>query len=70
MTLENLGIPTVVICTEPFTNSALLHARTFGSPRFQPVNIPHPLGGLGLGQVRERATAVQDMIVAALTREA
>jgi len=57
----------VVICTEPFLNSALVHARTFGVPGFQPVSIPHPLGGLEPERVRERAVSIQDRIVAALT---
>ena len=66
MALENLGIPTVVVCTEPFLDSALLHARTFGRPNFQPVPIPHPLGGLKRERVRERAGAIEDTIVASL----
>ncbi len=67
MALENRGIPTVVVCTGPFEDSALLHARTFGRPRFQPVIISHPLGSLEPEMVRERAAAIQDQIVAALT---
>ena len=66
MFLENRGIPTVVICTEPFTNASLLHAKNLGNGSFQPVIIPHPLGGLGADQVKERAAAIQDRIVDAL----
>ena len=69
MALENEGIPTVVVCTEPFLDSAHLHARTFGEPDFQPVAIPHPLGGLEPERVMERATSIQDKIVAALTTQ-
>ena len=69
VTLENRGIPVVVVCTEPFLNSALLQARTFGNPGFQPVTIPHPLGGLPSQQVMERAIIAQDQIVAALAGE-
>ena len=67
MTLENLGIPTVVICTGPFMDSAFVHSRTFGNDSFQPVAIPHPLGGLLLEEVNQRAAAIHDQIVAALT---
>ena len=67
MTLENLGIPTLVICTQPFTNSALLQARTFGKPNFQPIEIPHPLGGIATDLVVQRAAAIQQQVVAALT---
>ena len=67
MSLENLGIPTVVVCTGPFLVSANLHARVLGRPEFQPVVIPHPLGGLGPEDVKQRAAAAVDQIVAALT---
>ena len=67
MTLENRGIPTVVICTQPFLNSAHVHARTFGRPGFRPVGIPHPLGGIPAALVLERAESIVDEVVAALT---
>ncbi|MCH8106972.1 MAG: hypothetical protein IIB30_01310 [Chloroflexi bacterium] len=67
MTLENLGIPTVVICTGPFMDSAFVHSRSFGNAGFQPVSIPHPLGGLVLDDVNQRAASIHDQIVAALT---
>lgn len=66
MALENRGIPTLVVCTGPFLDSALIHARTFGSPTFQPVVIPHPLAGLGPALVRERAASIRDAIATAL----
>lgn len=67
MSLENRGIPTVVVCTAPFLDSALIHAKAFGRPGFQPIIIPHPLGGLASERVLERAHAVEADIVAALT---
>jgi len=67
MSLENRGIPTVVICTGPFMNSAHLQARTFGRPGFQPVSIAHPLGGLDASGVIDRATSVTEQIIAVLT---
>ena len=68
MALENRGVPTVVVCTGPFLDSAHIHARVLGRPEFQPVVIPHPLGGLGPEEVRQRAAAAEDQIVAALTK--
>ena len=68
MALENRGIPTVVVCTGPFLVSANLHARVLGRPEFQPVVIPHPLGGMEPEEVRKRAAAAEDQIVAALTK--
>ena len=67
MTLENRGIPTVVICTEPFVNSANVHSQMFGRSNFKPVHIPHPLGGLDSEQIMQRAASLKDQIVAVLT---
>ena len=69
MTLERRGIPTVVICTNPFLNSAHVHARTFGRTGFRPVGIPHPLGGLKPQVVNERAESILKEIIIALTQE-
>jgi len=69
MTLERRGIPTVVICTNPFLNSAHVHARTFGRTGFRPVGIPHPLGGLQPQVVNERAESILEEIIIALTQE-
>ena len=66
MALENLGIPTVVICTDPFLDSAFRHARTFGRGGFQPLGIPHPLAGLTPGQVSDRAGELQKQVIDAL----
>ena len=68
MALENRGVPTVVVCTSPFLDSARIHARMLGRSGFQPLAIPHPLGGLGPEQVKVRATALEEEIVAALTQ--
>jgi hypothetical protein len=67
MALENRGIPTVVICTAPFLDSALIHARTFGRSNFQPAIIPHPLGAVEPERVSELARGVEAQIIAALT---
>tara|TARA_B100000315_G_scaffold193915_1_gene184470 strand:- start:1531 stop:1755 length:225 start_codon:yes stop_codon:yes gene_type:complete len=69
MALENRGIPTLVVCTSPFIDSALIHARIFGRNGFQPISIPHPLGALDQGGVKERAAGIRDQIVKALTLE-
>jgi hypothetical protein len=69
MTLEGKGIPTVVLCTDPFLNSAHVHARTFGRDGFLPVGIPHPLGGLKPEAVKDRAESILDEIIIALTQD-
>ena len=68
MALENRGVPTVVLCTSPFLDSAHVHARMLGRTGFQPLGIPHPLGGLGPEQVKVRAGSLNEEIVAALTQ--
>ena len=67
MELEIRGIPAVVICTDPFLNSAEVHARTFGRIDFKPVGIPHPLGGITADAVKDRAELLIEGIVEALT---
>ncbi len=66
MALENRGIPTVVVCTQPFLDSALIHAKTFGRSGFVPVIIPHPLGGLLADGVAQRAASIEEDIISAL----
>jgi len=67
MALENRGIPTIVICTDPFLNSAYRHAQVFGRKGFQPLGIPHPLGGITPEAVSARAAELHQQIIAALT---
>ena len=69
MSLENRGIPTVVICTGPFLDSANIHARIYGRSGFQPVVITHPLGGIEAERVNEKAAAAAEQIIAALPRQ-
>jgi hypothetical protein len=67
MALENRGVPTIVICTDPFLDSALLHARTFGRKDFHPLGMVHPLGGLFPDQVAIRAAELKQQVIEALT---
>ena len=67
MALENRGVPTIVICTDPFLNSAYRHANVFGRKGFQPLGIPHPLGGITPDLVSKRASELHQQIINALT---
>ena len=67
MTLENRGVPTVVLCTDPFLNSASRHANTFGRKGFHPLGFPHPLGGLKPEQVAVRANELEQAVIDVLT---
>jgi hypothetical protein len=53
--LRKQGLVTAVICSEPFIKLGQTQAKVFGVPDLPLLRIPHPLGGLGLDGVRERA---------------
>ena len=55
ITLEKRGIPTAVICTEPFISSGKAMANIGGIPDYPFVVLPHPLGSLDEERLRERA---------------
>ncbi|HXH08509.1 MAG TPA: hypothetical protein VNP04_01860 [Alphaproteobacteria bacterium] len=70
LALEERGIPTVLLCTEPFMNSAREHAEAFGNPDYQAVRVGHPLASLKPDEARERADEVVGRVVAVLTGQA
>ena len=53
--LRHRGIMTSVICSNAFLNLAKTQARVFGVPDLPLVVIPHPLGGIGMEEVKARA---------------
>ena len=55
--LHKRGLMTAVVCSEPFLKLGQAQARTFGVPELPLLRIPHPLGGIDLGQVKQRAAA-------------
>ena len=67
--LEKKGVPTAVICTEPFITSAKAMSKIGGIPSYPFVVLPHPLGSLTLEQLRERAIqAAPDVLQILLAR--
>ncbi len=52
---EKRGIPTAVICTEPFISSAKAMSKIGGIPDYPYVVLEHPLGSLPPETLRERA---------------
>jgi hypothetical protein len=67
LALEDRGIPTVLLCTEPFMNSACDHASAFGNPDYQAVQVRHPLASLTPEQARARADEALGGVIAILT---
>ena len=55
LTLEQRGVPTAVICTEPFVTSADAMAALGGVPDYPYVVVPHPLGSRTMEQLRDLA---------------
>ena len=70
LAFEDRGIPTVLLCTEPFMNSARDHAEAFGSPDYQAVQVRHPLASLTPEQARARADEAIGGVIASLTGRA
>jgi hypothetical protein len=70
LAFEDRGIPTVLLCTEPFMNSAREHAEAFGNPDYQAVRVGHPLASLRPEQARDRADAALEHVVEVLIGQA
>jgi hypothetical protein len=65
--LEQRGIPTAAVGTEPFVDEALEQARILGMPDYRLVLIPHPVQILTTEELHARADAAFTEIVARLT---
>lgn len=61
--LRKRGLVTAVICSAPFLKLGENQARVFGVPDLPLVVIPHPLGGLALDAVRERAAVATPTLI-------
>ena len=67
--LENRGIATVGVGTEPFVDEALEQARLLGMPDYRMVFIPHPVQLLGEPELHRLADGVADAVIAGLTAQ-
>jgi hypothetical protein len=70
LAFEDRGIPTALLCTEPFMNSAREHAEAFGNPGYTAVRVGHPLASLTAEQARARANEALGGVIAILTGQA
>lgn len=64
---EAMGIPAVLVGTEPFRHEAQEQVRILGMPDLGMVELPHPIQPLPVERVAAYADAVIDEIVRALT---
>jgi hypothetical protein len=69
--LERLGVPAVVLCTEPFDNTARSMARRRGFPNYRYVLVEHPLSSARPEGIMARARkALPEVISIALGESA
>ena len=66
--LEQRGIPTAAVATEPFLDEALEQARLLGMPDYRTVLISHPVQLATTEDLHARADAALDAVVARITR--
>jgi hypothetical protein len=61
--LTKRGLIAAVVCSDSFMKLGTAQAKVFGVPDLPLLRIPHPLGGLSLEKVRQRAdTALPQLI--------
>ena len=54
--LTKRGLIAAVVCSDTFMKLGTAQAKVFGVPDLPLLKIQHPLGGLNMEKVRERAT--------------
>ena len=61
--LTKRGLIAAVVCSDSFMKLGTAQAKVFGVPDLPLLQIPHPLGGLSMDKVRERAaTALPQLL--------
>jgi hypothetical protein len=61
--MEKLGVPTVVVATEPFISSGKAMAVSHGIPDYPFVVIPHPIAATEIPKLHGWADQVVDQVV-------
>ena len=64
--LHKRGLLSMVICSDPFVGLGRNQAKVFGVPDLPLLVIPHPLGGLGIDAVKQRAAVAVDQFISLL----
>lgn len=68
--VRRLGIPSAVICSEPFVQLGRTQSKVLGVPDLPLIIIKHPLGGLALDDVKARADSVLAQLLDVLRERA
>jgi hypothetical protein len=61
--LTKRGLIAAVVCSDSFMKLGTAQAKVFGVPDLPLLKIPHPLGGLGMDKVRERAAIALPQLI-------
>jgi len=65
--LENIGLPTAVICTDAFAQTSAAMAELQGDPEHPYLLTEHPIANLGAGSIAARAGDLADRVARRLT---
>lgn len=68
--VRRLGIPSAVICSEPFVQLGRTQSKVLGVPDLPLIIIKHPLGGLALDDVKARADSALAQLLDVLRERA
>ena len=61
--LTKRGLIAAVVCSTQFMRLGKAQAKVFGVPDLPLLEIPHPLGGLAMDQVRQRAEVALPQLI-------
>lgn len=61
--LTKRGLIAAVVCSDTFMKLGTAQAKVFGVPDLPLLKIQHPLGGLSMDKVRERADAALPQLI-------
>jgi len=61
--LTKRGVIAAVVCSDSFMKLGSAQAKVFGVPDLPLLKIQHPLGGLNMDKVRERAEMVLPQLI-------
>jgi hypothetical protein len=67
--LTKRGLIAAVVCSDSFMKLGRAQAKVFGVPDLPLLEIRHPLGGLAIDQVRERAAAALPQLTGLLKKQ-
>ena len=61
--LTKRGLIAAVVCSDTFMKLGSAQAKVFGVPDLPLLEIPHPLGGLSIEKVQQRADAALPQLI-------